>query len=77
MLAEMYVRLNASRNYVYNVARACDNGNFNRKDCAGVIMFSSEAATKVALDAIQCLGKLIYPKIFTINHIIDRIYQET
>ena len=26
------------------------------KDCAGAIMFSSERATEVALDAIQCLG---------------------
>ncbi|KAL1131503.1 hypothetical protein AAG570_011120, partial [Ranatra chinensis] len=56
MIAEMHVRLSSSRNYVYNVARACDNGSVNRKDCAGVLMFSSEAATQVALDAIQCLG---------------------
>uniref|UniRef100_A0A0A9WS65 Isovaleryl-CoA dehydrogenase, mitochondrial n=1 Tax=Lygus hesperus TaxID=30085 RepID=A0A0A9WS65_LYGHE len=55
-LAEMYTYLNASRTYVYNVARACDKGHKNRKDCAGVLMFSAEAATKVALEAIQCLG---------------------
>ncbi|KAF6205019.1 hypothetical protein GE061_019186 [Apolygus lucorum] len=55
-LAEMYTYMNASRTYVYNVARACDKGHKNRKDCAGVLMFSAEAATKVALEAIQCLG---------------------
>ncbi|XP_014251181.1 isovaleryl-CoA dehydrogenase, mitochondrial [Cimex lectularius] len=55
-IAEMYTNLSASRSYVYNVARACDKGHNNRKDCAGVLMFSAEAATKVALESIQCLG---------------------
>lgn len=55
----MYTILSASRSYVYNVARACDSGHFNRKDCAGVILFAAENATKVALDAIQCLGKVL------------------
>ena len=27
-----------------------------RKDAAGVILYTSEAATKMALEAIQCLG---------------------
>ena len=27
------------------------------QDCAGVILYSAENATQVALDAIQCLGK--------------------
>ena len=30
-LAEMYVRLNASRSYLYNVARALDNGHLVSK----------------------------------------------
>jgi isovaleryl-CoA dehydrogenase len=56
MLADIYTRLNASRAYVYAVARACDRGQTTRKDAAGAILFSAEAATQVALDAIQLLG---------------------
>lgn len=55
-IAEMYTKLSACRSYVYNVARSADKGHVNSKDCAGVIMYCSEAATQVALDAIQCLG---------------------
>ncbi|OZJ03449.1 Isovaleryl-CoA dehydrogenase, mitochondrial [Bifiguratus adelaidae] len=55
-LADMYTKLNASRAYVYAVARACDRGEISNKDCAGVILYSAERATEVALDAIQCLG---------------------
>lgn len=55
-MADMYTRLNASRTYVYSVARACDRGHINREDCAAVILHAAENATQVALDAIQCLG---------------------
>jgi len=55
-LADMYVTLNASRAYVYAVARACDRGEVARKDAAGAILFASEKATWMALEAIQCLG---------------------
>jgi isovaleryl-CoA dehydrogenase len=55
-LADMYVTLNASRAYVYAVARACDRGEDARKDAAGAILFASENATGMALEAIQCLG---------------------
>ena len=55
-LADMYVTLNASRAYVYAVARACDHGEVARKDAAGAILFASEKATWMALEAIQCLG---------------------
>ncbi|KAM8921670.1 isovaleryl-CoA dehydrogenase, mitochondrial [Pelodytes ibericus] len=55
-MADMYTRLAACRQYVYNVAKACDKGHFNSKDCAGVILYSAECATQVALDGIQCLG---------------------
>ena len=54
----MFTLLCASRNYVYNVARAVDGGHKDYgKDCAAVILFTAENATKVALDAIQCLGR--------------------
>jgi len=55
-VADMYVALNAARAYVYAVARACDEDRVSREDAAGAIMFASERATAVALDAIQCLG---------------------
>jgi isovaleryl-CoA dehydrogenase len=59
-LADMYVALNASRAYVYAVARACDRGTVGRKDAAGAILFAAENATVMALDAIQCLGGMGY-----------------
>ncbi|MGK0392174.1 MAG: isovaleryl-CoA dehydrogenase [Alcanivorax borkumensis] len=55
-IADMYVTLNASRSYLYNVAKACDRGETNRKDAAGVILYCAENATKMALEAIQALG---------------------
>ncbi|KAI7817687.1 acyl-CoA dehydrogenase/oxidase [Gamsiella multidivaricata] len=55
-IADMYTKLNASRSYVYSTARACDSGHSSNRDCAGVILYSAERATEVALDAIQCLG---------------------
>jgi isovaleryl-CoA dehydrogenase len=55
-VADIYTRLNACRSYVYAVARACDVGKTTRKDAAGAILFAAEAATQVALDAIQLLG---------------------
>ncbi|VAH01588.1 unnamed protein product [Triticum turgidum subsp. durum] len=55
-MADMYTSLQSSRSFVYSVARDCDNGKVDRKDCAGVILFAAERATQVALEAIQCLG---------------------
>ncbi|KTG04973.1 hypothetical protein cypCar_00001213, partial [Cyprinus carpio] len=54
-MADMYTRLSSCRQYLYNVARACDKGHFSAKDCAGVILYCAENATQVALDGIQCL----------------------
>ena len=55
-LADMYTIANASRAYVYTVAKACDRGETSRKDAAGAILYSAERATALALDAIQILG---------------------
>lgn len=55
-LADMYTALQSSRAFVYSVAKKCDSGEVDRKDCAGVILFAAENATQVALQAIQCLG---------------------
>ena len=55
-VADMYVKMNASRAYVYAVAQACDRDETTREDAAGAILFAAERATEVALDAIQLLG---------------------
>ncbi|QOL24711.1 isovaleryl-CoA dehydrogenase [Thalassotalea sp. LPB0316] len=55
-VADMYTQMNAAKSYVYAVAAACDRGETTRKDAAGVILYSAELATKMALDAIQLLG---------------------
>ena len=55
-IADMYTTLNASRAYLYAVARACDRGLESRKDAAAVILYTAEQATQCALQAIQALG---------------------
>jgi isovaleryl-CoA dehydrogenase len=55
-IADMYADLNASRAYVYAVARACDDKRVTRRDAAACILFAAERATQVALEAIQALG---------------------
>jgi len=55
-LADLYTTMNASKAYVYAVAKACDRGETTRKDAAGAILYASEKATWMALEAIQCLG---------------------
>ena len=52
----MYAAFSACRAYVYAVARACDRGQTTRKDAAGAILYAAEAATRMALDAVQILG---------------------
>ncbi|CAA0094554.1 Acyl-CoA dehydrogenase [Halioglobus japonicus] len=55
-VADMYTELNASRAYLYAVAKACDRGQESRKDAAAVILYTAERATQMALQAIQVLG---------------------
>ncbi len=62
-LADMYTTMMACRAYVYEVGRQCDRTRAGtadprslRKDAAGAILFSSEKATWMAGEAIQCLG---------------------
>ena len=59
-LADMDTTLSACRAYCYAVARACDNGTVTRKDSAGVILYTAERATLMALQAIQALGGMGY-----------------
>jgi isovaleryl-CoA dehydrogenase len=61
-VADMYVALNSARAYVYQVARACDAGRTTRFDAAGAILYASESAVRVSLEAIQALGGAGYTK---------------
>jgi isovaleryl-CoA dehydrogenase len=64
-MADMYVKLLTSRSLVYSIASTLDTAtsafDINNKssmnaECAAALLHSSESATQVALDAIQCLG---------------------
>ncbi len=55
-LADMYTTMNACKAYSYAVGKACDRGEVTRKDAAGVLLYTGEKSTWMALEAIQCLG---------------------
>jgi isovaleryl-CoA dehydrogenase len=71
-IADMYVALNSSRAYVYQVAKACDAGNTTRFDAAGAILLASENAVKVANEAVQALGGAGYTKDWP----VERYYRD-
>ncbi|KAF8997147.1 acyl-CoA dehydrogenase NM domain-like protein [Hymenopellis radicata] len=75
-IADMYTKLNASRAYVYGVARACDAGKVSRRDCAGAILYSTEKAIEVALEGQQCLGGNGYTNDYPLGRIVrdSRLY---
>ncbi|KAJ7074045.1 acyl-CoA dehydrogenase NM domain-like protein [Mycena amicta] len=75
-IADMYTNLNASRSYVYAVARACDQGKISRRDCAGAILYSTEKAIQVAIDGQQCLGGNGYINEYPMGRIVrdSRLY---
>jgi isovaleryl-CoA dehydrogenase len=55
-LADMYTQLEAARSLVYRTAVAAQEHGANPRDAAAAILFASEMATKVCLDAIQIHG---------------------
>lgn len=55
-MADMYTTFMASRAFLYTVAKACDVGDIQNKNAAALILYTSEHATQMALQAIQCLG---------------------
>ncbi|KAF8517589.1 acyl-CoA dehydrogenase NM domain-like protein [Hysterangium stoloniferum] len=75
-IADMYTKLNASRSYVYAVARACDQGHISRRDCAGAILYSTERSIEVALEGMQCLGGNGYINDYPMGRILrdSRLY---
>ncbi len=69
-LADMYTTMNATRAYVYAVGKACDRGETTRKDAAGAILYASEKATWMALEAIQALGGNGYTNDFPVGRLL-------
>lgn len=56
-LANMYTTLCACQAFAYQLANIADTKKqLSNKDAASVILFTSESATQVALETIQCLG---------------------
>jgi isovaleryl-CoA dehydrogenase len=69
-LADMYTTMNASKAYIYAVAQAYDRGETSRKDAAGAILYASEKATWMALEAIQALGGMGYTNEFPTGRLL-------
>ncbi|KIY50729.1 acyl-CoA dehydrogenase NM domain-like protein [Fistulina hepatica ATCC 64428] len=69
-IADMYTNLTASRAYVYAIARACDRGEISRTDCAGAILYSTEKAVNVAMEAMQCFGGNGYINEYPVGRIL-------
>jgi isovaleryl-CoA dehydrogenase len=55
-LADMYVALTSARAFLYTLAKSADIGKISPQDSAAVILYTSENATQMALQTIQCLG---------------------
>ena len=55
-IADMYVAMNTSRAYTYEVAKACDRGLVTRQDAAATVLYASEQAMVQAHQAVQALG---------------------
>jgi isovaleryl-CoA dehydrogenase len=55
-LADMYVRLQSARSFSYRVAKALEDGHGSRMDAAACLLYASEGAVQVSLEAIQSLG---------------------
>ena len=55
-IADMYTALRSSRAYCYLVAQNCTKGQVSRIDTSSCLLFASENAVKVSLEAIQALG---------------------
>ncbi len=55
-IADMYTKMNSSRAYIYEVAKACDRGEVTRQDAAACVLYASEEAMNVAHQAVQAMG---------------------
>ena len=75
-LADMYTVTQAARALVYQTATAADQGNADRKDCAGAILYAAEHATRIALDAIQVTHKVVQCCASCIHYHVVRLLQK-
>jgi isovaleryl-CoA dehydrogenase len=55
-IADMFVALQTARAFAYRVCERFDRGETSRTEAAASLLYSSEGAVSVALEAIQCLG---------------------
>ncbi|WP_299350037.1 isovaleryl-CoA dehydrogenase [uncultured Shimia sp.] len=55
-IADMYTAMNSARAYVYECAKACDNGRITRQDAAACCLYASEVAMTQAHQAVQAMG---------------------
>ena len=55
-IADMYTAMNSARAYVYEVAKACDQGRVTRQDAAACCLYASEQAMVQAHQAVQAMG---------------------
>ena len=66
-LADMYAAIEASRALTYNAAMDADEGKEVTMEAAAAILFTAEAATKIALDAVQIHGGYGYMLEYPVN----------
>ena len=55
-IADMYVKLQSTRTFLYSLAKLADEGIIDNNECAALIYMASENSVQVALEAIQALG---------------------
>jgi isovaleryl-CoA dehydrogenase len=55
-VAEMYIKLQSTRSFLYSLAAMADGGQINNNECAALIHLASDNAVSVALEALQALG---------------------
>ncbi|MCA1798500.1 MAG: acyl-CoA dehydrogenase family protein [Xanthomonadaceae bacterium] len=55
-IADMFTMLQSARAYSYRVAAQFDAGRSSRMDAAACLLYASECAVKLSLEAIQSLG---------------------
>lgn len=55
-VADAYTHFQAAKQFVYAAAALCDTKEIKPEMAASAYLFTSENATKMALDTIQCLG---------------------
>lgn len=55
-MADMYMKLQSTRAFLYSLAALADENQYSNSDCASLFTLSAENGVEVALEAIQALG---------------------